>query len=95
MTTPSIRQLLVVAAIMSLIAVSTAAVAHAHLDANSADESHCAFCMAVHSAKHAVATPAVTLCFTAAQTATLIPPKRLAWVFVQPLLAQDRAPPAL
>ena len=36
-------------------AVSTVALAHGHTDAKSVDESHCAMCMAVHSATHVVA----------------------------------------
>ena len=95
MSNPFTRRVLVVLAILTLVAVSTAAVAHGHLDANSADESHCPLCMAVHSAKNVVITPVVTLCFTALQTAILVPSKSSAIVFVQPLLTQDRAPPEL
>jgi hypothetical protein len=89
------RRVPVVLAILALVVVSTAAVAHGHLDANSSDKSHCPLCMAVHAAKQAVIIPAVALCFTAVQTGILIPSRSSAIVFVQPLLTQDRAPPAL
>jgi hypothetical protein len=95
MSNPFTRRVSVVLAILALVAVSTAAVAHGHLDANSADESHCSLCMAVHAAKQVVITPVVALCFTAVQTDILIPSRSSAIVFVQPLLTQDRAPPEL
>ena len=61
------RQALVFLATLSFLAVSTLALAHGHPDAKSADESHCAMCMAMHSTTHAVATPDITLIFTAVE----------------------------
>jgi hypothetical protein len=95
MSNPVIRRVLPVLAILTLVVVSTAAVAHGHLGVQSVDESHCPLCMAVHSAKSVVITPVVTLCFAAVQTAILVPSKSSAIVFVEPLLIQDRAPPEL
>jgi hypothetical protein len=95
MSNPFTRRVLVVLAILALVAISTAAIAHGHLDVNSADESHCPLCMAVHTAKHAVAAPIITLGFKTVQTAILVPSKSSAIVFIQPLLTQDRAPPQL
>ena len=57
MTNRFTRLLLIFVAILALVIVSTAAVAHGHLDANSADESHCPLCMALQSAKQAVVAP--------------------------------------
>jgi hypothetical protein len=87
------RRLLVLVAILALAAVSTAAVAHGHPDANSSDESHCPLCMALHCAKQAVVAPIVAICFTPVQADVLAPSGSFAIVFVQPLLTQDRAPP--
>jgi hypothetical protein len=95
MTNRFTRLLLTFVAILALVTVSTAAVAHGHLDANSADESHCPLCMALHSAKQAVVAPVVALCFTQVQTGILVPSNSSAVAFVQPLLPQDRAPPRL
>lgn len=95
MRNPLTRRVSVVLAMLAFVAVSTAALAHGHLDANSSDESHCGLCMAVHAAKQAVITPVIALYFAAVQTAILIPSRSSAIVFVQPLLTQDRAPPEL
>lgn len=95
MNHPFIRRALVVVAILAFVAISTAAVAHGHLNANSVNESHCPLCMAVHNAKHAVAAPIATPCFTIVQTAILVPSDSSAISFVQPLLTQDRAPPQI
>ncbi len=88
-------RLLALAAILALVAVSTAAVAHGHLDANSAAESHCSLCMALHSAKQAVVAPVVVLCFTEVQTGIPAPSGSFAVAFVQQFVTQDRAPPRL
>jgi hypothetical protein len=90
-----VRRVLVVLAVLALVAVSTAAVAHGHLDTNCAHESHCPLCMALHNAKHALVTPIATLCFTTVQAARLVPSKDVAVVFAEPLLTQGRAPPQL
>lgn len=87
------RQALVLLATVCFLAVSTLALAHGHTDSKSADESHCAMCMAVHSSTHAVATPNVTLCFTAVESPFLTSPKSLLVTFSWPSLNQDRAPP--
>jgi len=89
------RRVLVVLAILAFLTVSTAALAHGHPGRGSVDESHCAMCMAVHSATHAVATSIASLSFTAVQTAFLVPSSSPTFAFVQPLLTQDRAPPQL
>lgn len=89
------RQALVFLATLAFLAVSTLALAHGHTDAKSVDESHCAMCMAVHSATHVVATPIVTLFFTVVENAFLIPPKSFLVSFAWPSLNQDRAPPSL
>jgi hypothetical protein len=94
MSNPLTRRLLVVLAILVLVVVSTAASAHGHLDANS-NESHCPLCIAVHRAKHAIATVGITLCFMAVEAVCLVPSKSLAVPFIQPRLAQGRAPPKL
>lgn len=90
-----LRQVMIVFAILALVAVSTVAMAHGHLGAKSATESHCPLCMAVHNAKHAVAAPVATPCFAIVQTAMVVPSKSTAIRFVQTLLTQDRAPPQL
>jgi hypothetical protein len=88
-----IRRAFTVLAILAFLAVSTAALTHGHSDAKSVNDSHCALCMAVHSATHAVATPVATLYFPAAQVAYLAPCDGFLLAFVQPLLNKDRAPP--
>lgn len=95
MSNPFSRRALVVPAILGLVVLSTVSVTHGHLDANSADESRCPLCMAVHSAKYAVAAPIVTLRFTAVQTDMLVASTTFAVVFVQPRLIQARPPPGL
>ena len=90
-----IRRALVGLATLAFLTFSTFALAHGHPDVKSLDETHCAMCMAVHSATHVVATPIVTLCFTAVQTAFLVPSKRFLLAFAWPILNQDRAPPPL
>jgi hypothetical protein len=89
------RRVLVILAILAFLAVSTVAAAHSHLNANSSDESHCPLCIAVHRGKHAVAAPVIALGFTAVQTAILVRSRILIVPFIQPHLAQDRAPPKL
>jgi len=93
MTNRFTRLLLTFVAILALVTVSTAAVAHGHLDANSGDEAHCPLCMALHCAKQAVVAPVVALCFTPVQADVPTPSGSFAIFFVQPLLTQDRAPP--
>jgi hypothetical protein len=93
MTQLSIRRVSVSLVIVALLVLSTAAVAHGHLDAASADESHCPLCIAVHSAKHAVTPPAVGLSFAQVETAVFAPPAILSLVFAALLLRQGRAPP--
>lgn len=74
MTNRFTRLLLIFVAVLALVTVSTATVAYGHLDANSADESHCPLCMALHSAKQAVVAPVVALCFTQVRQAILFLP---------------------
>jgi len=90
-----LRRVLVVVAVLAVVAVSTAAVAHGHPHGNSADESHCQLCIALHNAKHALVSPIATLCFTTVHTSSLVPSKDIVVVFAQPRLTQDRAPPQL
>ena len=89
------RQFLVFVAALVFLAVSTLALIHGHVDSKSADESHCAMCMAVHSATHVVATPIITLFFTAVDDPFLAPLKNLTIAFAWPTLDKDRAPPSL
>ena len=89
------RQLLVLLATLAFLAVSTLTLAHGHVDSKSADESHCAMCMAVHSATHAVATPIITLFFTVVENSFRAPLKSFLIAFASPNLNKDRAPPSL
>jgi hypothetical protein len=89
------RPPLVLIATLAFLAVSTLALAHGHTDAKSVDESHCAMCLAVHSATHAIATPNITLIFTAVEAPFLIPSRNSFVSFAWPTLNQDRAPPSL
>jgi hypothetical protein len=89
------RQFLVFVAALVFLAVSTLALTHGHVDSKSADESHCAMCMAVHSATHVVATPIVSLLFTVVENPFRAPLKNLLIAFASPTLDQDRAPPSL
>jgi hypothetical protein len=82
-------------ATLAFLVVSTIALAHGHTDAKSADESHCAMCMAVHSATHVVATPNITLIFTAIEGPSLLPSKNFLVSFACISLNQNRAPPSL
>jgi hypothetical protein len=94
MSWSSTRRILVLLAIVAIVALSTAAVAHAHFGPNAAaDESHCPLCMAVHGAKHVVTTPVIGLRFAPVETAVLVPSISFAIFFVQPLPTQGRAPP--
>ena len=89
------RQFLVFVAALVFLAVSTLALIHGHVDSKSADESHCAMCMAVHSATHAVATPIITLVFTVVENPFRAPLKSFLIAFASPNLNKDRAPPSL
>src|ERR1700688_1200877 len=82
-------------ATLAFLVVSTVALAHGHTDAKSVDESHCAMCMAVHSATHVVATPSITLIFTAVENPLLVLCKNLIVSFAWRSLNQGRAPPSL
>jgi len=88
-----VRQALVLLATLAFLTISTVALTHSHSDAKSADESHCAICMAIHSSTHAIAAPIATLCFTAIQNPFLVPPRTLLVAFPCLTLNQDRAPP--
>ena len=89
------RQVAFFLATLAFLLVSTAALTHGHPNWKSADESHCAMCMAAQSSAHAVATPVVTLCFTAVQSSVLVSPKGFLLSYAPPALNQDRAPPTL
>ena len=89
------RRLLVLLATLAFLAVSTLTLAHGHVDSKSADESHCAMCMAVHSATHAVATPIITLFFTVVEDPFLAPLKSFLIAFSRPTPDKGRAPPSL
>jgi hypothetical protein len=89
------RRVLVVVATLAFLTVSTAALAHGHPSEKSVDETHCAMCMAVHTATHAVAASIATVCFAAVQTAFLVPSSSSTFALVQSLLTQGRAPPQL
>jgi hypothetical protein len=89
------RQVLVFLVTLVFLVVSTLALTHGHVDSKSADGSHCAMCMAVHGATHMVATPSMTLFFTAVEDPFLAPLKRFLVAFAWPALNKDRAPPSL
>ena len=89
------RSGLVFLAILCFLVVCSVALAHGHSDFKSVDESHCAMCLAVHCATHAVATPIVTLYFAAIEKPFLVPSKSSLVAFAWPTLNQDRAPPSL
>jgi hypothetical protein len=91
----SARQFLVFAATLVFLAVSTLTLTHGHVDSKSADESHCAMCMAVHSTTHVVATPIITLFFTVVENPFRTPLKSFLIAFASPTLNKDRAPPSL
>ena len=89
------RQALVFLATLIFLVVSTLAITHGHVDSKSTGESHCAMCMAVHSATHVVATPNITLFFTAVEKPFLVPLKSFLVAFAWTALNKDRAPPSL
>jgi hypothetical protein len=81
--------------IVAVMVLSTAAVVHSHVGRNSGDESHCPLCMAVHSAKHAVAQAALVLFGSSAPVAFVADRPVLAPDVAQLLLIHGRAPPAI
>jgi hypothetical protein len=95
MIDPITRRISVGLTIVTLLAVSTVAVAHGHPDLNSVDEAHCPLCIAVHRAKQAVTAPVATLCFLVVETPIQVPLKSLLAAFIQPRPAQGRSPPQL
>lgn len=88
------RPVWVLLAILAFLTVSTVALAHGHPDARSVDESHCAMCLAIHSATHVVVTPVLTLHFTAVQNRFLVPSTSFLLALNWLTLNQDRAPPS-
>jgi hypothetical protein len=89
------RQAFVFLATLIFLVVSTLALTHGHVDSKLADESHCAICMAVHSAAHVVATPNITLFFTIIKNPFLVPLKSVLIAPAWPALNKGRAPPSL
>ncbi|HEV7967430.1 MAG TPA: DUF2946 family protein [Candidatus Acidoferrales bacterium] len=89
------RQVFVFLATLAFVTASTVALAHAHTDSSSVDESHCAMCMAVHSATHVVAAPIVTLIFAAVVDRILLLAESFPISIAWQTLNQDRAPPSL
>jgi hypothetical protein len=89
----AVGQVLVLLATLVFLTVSTLALAHGHTHAQSADESHCAACMAVHSATHVVGALVIALCITPVENPLCIPPKSFPVSFVWLSLNQYRAPP--
>lgn len=87
------RQTFVFLAILAFVVVSTTALAHSHPDVNSADESHCAMCMAVHGATHLIAAPGIALHFAPVQVALLVFAERIRLPLVEQFAIQGRAPP--
>ncbi len=87
------RQTFVFLAILAFVLVSTAALAHSHADVNSADESHCVMCMAVHGVTHLIAAPGIALHFAPVQVARLVFAERIRLPFVEQFATQWRAPP--
>ena len=92
-STSFLHRLVVVLAVIVFIAVSTAALAHGHSDTKSINESHCATCIAVHSAALAILTAAVALTLAAvlASYAFAAPGHTLVSGSLRPV--QGRAPP--
>lgn len=82
-------------AAFALLVVSTAAVAHGHLDTKPVNDSHCVLCMAAHGTTHAVVGPAITIHCAQVQTTLLIVPGNLFFSSAKSLLTHGRAPPAL
>jgi hypothetical protein len=80
-------------ATLAFLTVSTVALAHSHQDVNSADESHCVMCMAVHGATHLIAAPGVALHFAPVQVPLLVFAERINLPFVEQFAIQGRAPP--
>lgn len=80
-------------AAVAFLTVSTAAQAHGHPDGDSANESHCAMCMAAHGAMHLIAAPAVALHFAPVQVAVTAFFERITIAFTVQFPTQDRAPP--
>jgi hypothetical protein len=80
-------------AALAFLTVSTAAQAHGHADANSADESHCGMCMAAHGAMHMIAAPVIMLHFAPVQVARIVFLEHIRTPFIQQFSLQDRAPP--
>ena len=90
-----IRRVITPLAILALLVLSTAAVAHGHFGASSITESHCPLCMVVHGAKYVVTGPVLALRPFVVQSALSDASGQRAIASVQPLLIQDRAPPRL
>ena len=80
-------------AVVAFLTVSTAAQAHGHQDGNSANESHCAMCMAAHGTMHLIAAPPVALNFAAVQVAVAAFSEGVTIAFSVQFPIQDRAPP--
>src|SRR5258706_2917082 len=87
------RQVAFFLATLAFLVVSTVALTHGHPNWKSADESHCAMCMAVHSSTHAVATPVVTLYFTAVDKRVLCFFQNIPLSLYPPPPNQKTAPP--
>lgn len=88
-----LRRGVVLLAAVALLALSTVALAHGHSKLNSADDSHCALCMAMHGTRAMVASAVVTLNFTPIQFSTVIRSAGSCPVLVYGSAAQGRAPP--
>jgi hypothetical protein len=80
---------------LTFLTVSTAALAHGHLDSSNTDESHCVMCMAGHSATHLITSPTIALHFSPARIGLVFSADFIRIPFVQLLTDQGRAPPQI
>ena len=80
-------------AAVAFLTVSTAAQAHGHPDGNSANESHCAMCMAAHGTMHLIAAPAIGLHVAPVEVTLTAFSERIAIAVTVQFPIQDRAPP--
>jgi hypothetical protein len=88
-----LRQAFTLFAILAFLAVSTAALAHGHLDKNDTDESHCVMCRVAHGVTHLTAAPAIGLQFTAVQIGLLVLSESVRISCSQLHSFEGRAPP--
>lgn len=79
---------------IAVIALASAALAHSHPRAKTADESHCGICLSAHSVRAGLTSPPVSLHFVPIVSGFSVQIVPIAFVSIQSRPAQDRAPPA-